>query len=144
MHLPGKLRGLKRRLLRRREGQYLDIRLRVLIEPILDDGHEDGPLDYRFWCFDGRPKLVQVDNRYHSINPFYDLDWSNISLRYRMEAQERDVSKPENMAGMIDVASALSSNFDFVRKAKSTPTTWLRGMYLGCCFGQQNHAFVGR
>jgi len=28
-------------------------------------------------------QLVQVDNRSHSINPFYDPQWNKLDLRYR-------------------------------------------------------------
>ena len=36
-----------------REYQYYDIKPKILVETLLDDGHQDGPLDYRFWCFSG-------------------------------------------------------------------------------------------
>lgn len=38
-----------------RELQYLGIKPRIMVEEFLDDGNADGPLDYRFWCFHGRP-----------------------------------------------------------------------------------------
>src|SRR5262245_20349025 len=45
-----------------REYYYHAIPPQVLIEELLDDGEPKGPLDYRFWCFDGVPELIQVTN----------------------------------------------------------------------------------
>jgi hypothetical protein len=98
-----------------REIQYKDITPRILIERFLDDGSVNGPLDYRFWCFNGKPEVVQVDNNAHSINPFFDLDWKPLDLGYRNFGSDIAVPQPPNFKEMIEIASALSSGFDFVR-----------------------------
>ena len=41
-----------------REAQYLKIKPRMLIEAFVDDRQLNGPLNYRFWCFDGRSELI--------------------------------------------------------------------------------------
>jgi hypothetical protein len=97
-----------------REYQYFDIEPCILIEDLLDDGHADGPLDYRFWCFHGAPEAIQVDNNAHSINPFYSADWEKLSLHYRDDCAG-DVPRPFDLPGMLSIASKLSENFDFVR-----------------------------
>ena len=97
-----------------REYQYYNIRPRVIIEELLDDGFENGPLDYRIWCFDGKPEIIQVDNHTHSINPFYSLDWTKLPIHYRAIGLE-EIPKPVNLGEMIEVASKLSKGFDFVR-----------------------------
>jgi len=98
-----------------REYQYYKINPQIIVERIIDDGRSDGPLDYRFWCFHGRPELIQVDNRHHSINPFYDCDWNKLQLRYREDTCDCDIPRPKNLEKMIDIASILSADFDFVR-----------------------------
>jgi hypothetical protein len=98
-----------------REYHYHKIRPRVLVEEFLDDGATDGPLDYRFWCFHGRPEVIQVDDHVHGINPFYDLSWNKIDLRYRDRFKACEVPKPPNLVKMLRVASALSKGLDFVR-----------------------------
>ena len=98
-----------------REYQYLYIKPRLLAEELLDDGREDGPLDYRFWCFNGVPKMVQVDNHDHSINNFYDLNWNLLNLTYRNDSELPDISIPENFEKMVKLASRISKGFDFVR-----------------------------
>jgi hypothetical protein len=97
-----------------REYQYYKIKPRILIEELLNDGIESGPLDYRFWCFHGQPEVVQVDNNVHDINPFYDLSWNKLSLHYRSEGAG-EIPRPTQLEEMILIASKLSDGFDFVR-----------------------------
>ena len=98
-----------------REYQYYDIRPQILIEELLDDGQPDGPLDYRFWCFDGKPELIQIDDRTHGINPFYDTSWNKLPLHYREGFKDFDIGPPKGLRDMLEVAAKLSSGFDFVR-----------------------------
>jgi len=100
---------------RLREYQYYRIRPRILIETLIEDGDPLGPLDYRFWCFNGRPHLIQVDNRNHSINPFYDDTWRKLDLSYRTKFQPVSIPRPANLETMLSVASDLSRGIDFVR-----------------------------
>lgn len=97
------------------EYHYYKIKPQIVVERFLDDAHEDGPLDYKVWCFGGRPELIQVDNHTHSINPFYDPDWNKLPLSYRDSFAECDIPMPANLSEMLWIASKLSSDFDFVR-----------------------------
>lgn len=95
-----------------REYQYFNIKPRVIIEEFLDDL---SPLDYRFFCFDGEPEIIQIDNHLHDINPFYDTNWNKIDLSYRKDFKDFNVERPENFDSMLNIAKQLSKNFDFVR-----------------------------
>jgi hypothetical protein len=98
-----------------REFQYYEIEPRVMVEEFLDDGHSDGPLDYRFWCFNGEPAAVQVDNHTDDLNAFCDVGWNNLHMSYREKGRQQEVLRPSNLDEMLSVASALSRPFDFVR-----------------------------
>ena len=98
-----------------REYHYYDIKPRILIESLLDDGQKDGPLDYRFWCFNGCPEVIHVNNHRHGINPFYDLNWQKLLLTYAPDRPDTNIPKPENFKSMLAIASKLSSGLDFVR-----------------------------
>lgn len=100
---------------REREAQYYGIRPHVLVEELLDDGHALGPFDYKLWCFNGKPQMVQVDNANHSINPFYDMAWNKLDLSYRSEFADFSMEKPEQLSTMCRMAETLSADFDFVR-----------------------------
>lgn len=98
-----------------REHQYFHIKPRVLIEEYLKSAGDLEPLDYRFWCFGGRPEVIQVDNHAHDINPFYDTSWNLLDLYYREGVSRPHLPKPVNLDEMMSVASRLSEPFDFVR-----------------------------
>lgn len=98
-----------------REYQYYHIKPRVMIEEYLRNQDGSGPLDYRFWCFKGIPEVIQVDNRAHDINPFFDTKWNQLDLYYREGASRPAIEKPINLEQMVSIASRLSACFDFVR-----------------------------
>jgi len=100
---------------RARENQYYRIAPRILVEEFIDDGEPHGPLDFRFWCFNAVPELIQVDNHAHNINPFYDRNWNKLDLSYRSHFQDVQIAKPHNLNQMLAAASALAEGFDFVR-----------------------------
>jgi hypothetical protein len=98
-----------------REAQYYGIKPCILVEEFIDDGQPSGPLDYRFWCFGGTPRAIQVDDNAHLLNAFYDPDWNNLGISYRSIGAQREVSKPENLNAMLEIAAKLAEPFDFVR-----------------------------
>jgi hypothetical protein len=100
---------------RGREDQYYRITPRLLIEELLDDGYPDGPLDYRFFCFDGSPVLVQVSDHSHAVHLFFDLEWNPLEMWAREADVFYPVSRPSNLAEMTRAAATLSEGFDFVR-----------------------------
>jgi hypothetical protein len=97
------------------ESQYYHIKPKVVIEELLGNADGSEPLDYRFWCFNGIPEVIQVDNHTHDINPFYDRQWNLLDLHYRPGTPRPAVSRPKNFDQMVSVASQLSAGFDFVR-----------------------------
>jgi hypothetical protein len=97
------------------EYQYYHIHPRVLIEEYLRCQEGSELLDYRFWCFNGTPQVIQVDNHAHNINPFFDLEWNLLDLHYREGVPRPAITKPKNFEQMLFVASQLSAGFDFVR-----------------------------
>jgi hypothetical protein len=98
-----------------REAQYYKIKPQVLIEEFLDDGYSDGPLDYKFWCINGEPELLQVDNRSHDISSYFDRDWKPLDITTRPTARVFQAPRPERLDEMIGLARSLSRGFEFVR-----------------------------
>ncbi|HYH04959.1 MAG TPA: ATP-grasp fold amidoligase family protein, partial [Bacillota bacterium] len=65
-----------------REWAYKDIKPRVICEQYLSEDNGDDVKDYKFFCFNGEPKMVQVDfDRYtnHGRN-IYTANWEFINL----------------------------------------------------------------
>lgn len=98
-----------------REAQYYKIPPRVYVEEFVGAGNDEAPLDYRFFCFHGKPTVIQIDNHGHNINSFYDCDWNKLDLYYREDADRPDIERPENLAELLDLASRLAAGFPFVR-----------------------------
>jgi hypothetical protein len=98
-----------------REDQYFRIKPRALVEEQLDDGFAGGPLDYRFWCFDGTPVFIQLSDHARALHVFFDTDWKRLDMRDRDEFTVYPVQRPPNLSDMIAAAEVLSAPFDFVR-----------------------------
>jgi hypothetical protein len=74
------------------------------------------PTDYKFFVFDGRVELIQVNrDRFTSQTAtFLDTDWNPLPVRWRI-MPVADEPRPPELETMLDIASALGSDWDFVR-----------------------------
>lgn len=100
-----------------REWVYKDIRPRIVCERYLTEDSGKPPRDFKFFCFDGEPAMVQVDyDRFekHTRN-LYDLDWRRLPFTLHYPAHTGEDAVPPNLAEMIDVARKLARSFPFVR-----------------------------
>lgn len=94
---------------------YNRIKPRIICEKYLED--EKGELlDYKIHCFNGIPRLIQVDfDRYsekrHTRN-FYDTEWNmiNVSVLYPRN-NTRKLEKPGTLDKMLEYAAAGSGDF---------------------------------
>ena len=98
-----------------REYHYYHIKPKVLIEEFLEGPDGSIPLDYKFWCFNGIPAVIQVANTTRDINPFFDTQWNQLDLYTREGVPRPAIAKPRNLEQMLSIASRLSEGFDFVR-----------------------------
>ena len=98
------------------EPQYRDLDPRIIVEPYI--GTNDGPPnDYKFFCWHGKPRLVQVDtSRFqgHRRN-FFDTDWNPLDLQLRYPPSSQVIGKPTVLPEMLEIARTLSAGFSFVR-----------------------------
>lgn len=101
-----------------REWVYKDMPKRIIIEKYLED--ETGELrDFKMFCFNGVPKFVQVDiGRYgkRHVRNYYDLSWNLLDIiDYVGRDPTINVSRPQSLDKMIEMAAILSKPFQFVR-----------------------------
>jgi len=98
------------------EWAYKNIKPLIMFEELLDFNNET-PDDYKIYCFNGSPKLIQVDRgRFvdHKRN-FYDLTLALLPVKLSFKNFEEKLIPPPNFNQMIDIASKLSKGVDFVR-----------------------------
>ncbi len=102
-----------------REWVYKDIKPRIIAEEYLEDTSEEGLKDYKFYCFDGEPKLMYIAcGRQGNVSylDFYDLDFNYIDLKRPKYHQLGPVHrKPLNWELMIELARKMSKGRPHVR-----------------------------
>lgn len=98
-----------------RERNYRGLQPKVIVEPLIFDDPEI--TDYKVFCFNGRPRLIQVDYGRQSrhVRKFYDLDWREQEFGLVYERGEIDFPRPPNLERMLQVATKLSQEFSLVR-----------------------------
>lgn len=107
-----------------REWNYRDIKPRILIEPVLDDGGS-GLIDYRFFCSYGVCNGIFVDvdtaatdgtHRADARRNVYDLDWNLLNVRVtRPRILDKEIERPPALDSMISYAKTLSEPFPLCR-----------------------------
>lgn len=100
-----------------KEYPYRDVEPRIIAEKYVED--EKGELnDYKFFCFNGEVKLIQLDfDRFkgHKRN-LYDTNWNLLPVELEFPSDpSRVFPKPDNLANMITIASRLSQGIKHVR-----------------------------
>lgn len=98
-----------------RERNYKPLLPKIIVEPLIFD--IDNPEDYKFFCYQGKVKMIQVDFDRHSnhTRKLYDPNWKplNFSLNYPISVKSAE--KPACLHAMLNVCEKLSSYFSFVR-----------------------------
>jgi hypothetical protein len=100
-----------------REWQYKYIKPLLICEKYIENKPGD-LLDYKFFCFDGVPKLVHLNfGRATDLKKnIYDLDWNLLDVKMKYDNDPSVfLDKPENLDEMLDVAARLSAGFPHVR-----------------------------
>ena len=100
-----------------REWPYKDVPRKIIAEEYKDDG--SGELkDYKIFCFDGEPYMIQVDyGRFseHKRN-LYDLNWQYIPVRFTYPNDSSvKIQRPAELKEMLNMARSLSKNEKFIR-----------------------------
>jgi len=101
-----------------REWVYQSIKPRIISEKYLNDENGNPPMDYKIYCFNGVPRLIQVDiDRFgkHKQN-FYDCEWNFRDVHIWCDNhKDYIINKPLNFEKMIEFSKTLSYPFPHVR-----------------------------
>ena len=99
-----------------REWVYKDIKPRIIADQLLDDGSGHELIDYKFWCFNGEPRVMYCTNKARDIfENFYDMDFRPIMIDHGFKRHQPEFSKPAEFYSMKQLAAKLSKDFPFVR-----------------------------
>ena len=101
-----------------REWPYKNVEPCIFAEKLLNDGKcEDGIWDYKFFCFDGEPKLMFIasDGSSDPRTDFFDMDFQHMDVRMRDPSFDVLPEKPEQFEEMKRLARILSKGISHVR-----------------------------
>ena len=99
------------------EYHYAKIKPKIICEQYLEDGKNELPIDYKFYCFNGKADCILIcSNRSEKLKlDYYDLNWSKKDYSTKEYKSGKDFEKPKNLEKMIEIAEKLSKEFKFVR-----------------------------
>lgn len=102
-----------------REWPYKNIEPKIICEKYLKDETENSLNDYKFMCFNGEPKIIQVisgrDGRGFFVNHF-DVNWEPISIpRKRYSESKSHFPPPTSLSEMLVLCKKLSKQLPFTR-----------------------------
>ncbi|HIF9411582.1 TPA: ATP-grasp fold amidoligase family protein [Photobacterium damselae] len=102
-----------------REWHYKNIKKKILVEELIDIFvSTNTPEDYKFHCFNGEPRYIEVQfDRFSSkrlIN-IYDPEWILQPFLMGYENNKNKIEKPNKLSEMLDLARKLSEDFEYCR-----------------------------
>lgn len=99
------------------EWQYRWIEPELFIEEFLDGGQGKVPEDYKFFCFDGRVRFLQVDQDRFSKHSrtMLDRDFRPLPFSFCYPRFQGEITKPASFDQMIILAEKLAAGLRFVR-----------------------------
>ncbi len=100
-----------------REWPYKDIKPKIIIEQYMEDESRTELKDYKFFCFNGKVKIVLVcSNRFKKLKKtFFDDKWNELNLTEGVHEKDQNLKKPINFEKMKELAEILSEEIPFVR-----------------------------
>lgn len=101
-----------------REYQYKNIQPKIICEKFLENNDGTEILDYKFMCFDGKPKTLWIDYDRHLGHKrnFYDLDGNPLGYTSDVPSDYKiPFVKPENYDEMLTIVNLLCKGFPHVR-----------------------------
>lgn len=100
-----------------KELSYRLVKPKIIIEKFLGNQNGDIIYDYKFFCFNGKVKLIQVDlDRFtHHSQNFYSPAWKKIPISRIFPVFIKKTKKPKNLKLMLQIASILAKNFPHAR-----------------------------
>ena len=136
-----------------REWIYRDLAPRLIAERFLKDAAGQPPPDFKFFCFEGEPRLVQVDAdrfRHHSRS-FYSPEWRLQPATMTYPPIAAPVAPPARLEEMLRICRRLSEGLPFVRvdlydcpeRVVFGEMTFLRGRGLEPFDQKEYEAMVG-
>lgn len=118
LDIPGAKRKMRRFLRRNyyncsREWPYKNVKPRILAEAYMEDSLLGELRDYKFFTFDGVPKVLYIaqgrGNGGDTVADFFDMDFQHLPFTIDHDTAPVPPEKPENFELMKELAAKLSA-----------------------------------
>ncbi len=100
-----------------REWPYKNVKPRIIAEQYMVDESGTELKDYKFFCFNGEPKLLFVakDRPYATKFNYYDMDFKKLPFKQHYENFNDYIEKPKGFEKMVELSKKLSKDIPHVR-----------------------------
>ena len=103
-----------------REWPYKRVKPRIIAEPYLEDNKYGELRDYKFFCFNGEPRIMFVAANRQSKEKettfdFFDMDYNHLTIINGHPNSDIELDKPEYFELMKELARKLSKDIPHVR-----------------------------
>lgn len=101
-----------------REWPYKNVKRKILAEQLIECFHELS--DYKFFCFNGVPRLLYVTNSRNKDGEelkfdFYDMEFNHLPIKQGHPNLEREIKRPQSFELMKELAAKISAGMPHVR-----------------------------
>lgn len=99
------------------EWAYRNVPRCIIAEPFMSNGEDEDLMDYKFFCFNGVPRIMYMsrDHATHATTDFFDMDFNHLPVRMQAPPSIILPSKPREFEEMKRIASILSKGIPQVR-----------------------------
>ena len=103
-----------------REWPYKNVKRRIIVEKYMVDESGYELKDYKFFCFNGEPKMLFIaTDRANPIEEtkfdFFDMDFNHLPFTNGHEHAKTTPTKPKGFDRMVEIARKLSAGIPHVR-----------------------------
>lgn len=99
------------------EWAYRNVPRCIIAEPYMKEEGNDDLMDYKFFCFDGEPKIMYMsrDHAAQATTDFFDMEFNHLPIRMQAPPSPILPEKPEKFERLKEYASVLSQGIPQVR-----------------------------
>ena len=102
-----------------REWPYKNVRPRIIIEKYMNGKDEKAIKDYKFFCFNGEPKIILVcTDRFAKEGlkeTWFDSDWNLLPITEGGHDTDSGLKCPKRFGEMKKISRRLTRNMPFLR-----------------------------
>lgn len=107
-----------------REKNYKNIQPKILCEKVIRDSNNQLPLDFKFFCFNGKPTYLFLDmgccadsgaHKNDYLRNIYDMEFNPTPFKESRESDYSLMEKPENWDEMVKVVEKICKPFKHCR-----------------------------